>query len=311
MQASYQQFRNFYSSIQTSPHFQSRLIQLTPGELNEQCDALFTESFSIYRMRYSQPCLIMGQLVLDNVIGLGLVHARRPCFFNGKSMQMDDCFVLHPRGDNDLALRGSGTLYVFAMNEGFIVKHAKQQSGLRIEDIIGQQEVMRFTQTRDLGQALIHVFENAQQQDIAVAQQNDVQNVTEHLINCISSRKLLHYRSNSRGNLLSRAIRFILQNIEYIEGCLCVAKKLHTSTRSLEKVFRQYLNMSPKEFINVAKVNCFREQIVYGSHDVPLKLLDLSRRVGASNYASFSKQFKNFYGKSPLKVRQEACANTL
>ena len=310
MQATYQRFRSFYSSIQTSPHFQSRLIQLTPGNLNEQCDALFTEHFSIYRMRYSQPCLIMGQLALGNAVGLGLVHARRPCFFNGKSMQVDDCFVLHPNADNDLVLRGCGVLYVFALSKHLVAKSGERANELCLQDIIGQQEVIRLTQTGALTQTIRDVFDSAQQQFSAQAQNYDILKVSDHLINCLSTRKLLHYRRNSRGNLLSRAIRFILQNIEIIKGCLCVAQELHISTRSLEKVFRQYLNMSPKEFINVAKINCFREHIVHGNRDISLKLLDLSHQLGERNYASFSKRFKSFYGKSPLKVKQEAYENT-
>lgn len=309
IQTFYQQFPSFYSAVQVSPHFQSQLIQLAPGEPTEQCDAFFTQDFALYRMRYHHSCLIIGQLALSGFIGVGLVRSANPCIFNGKSMQSDDCFILYPEGDNDLVLVESGELYVFALSESFIANNELRAVGASILDVIGRQEVIRLTQTQRLWQALNSVFDN-EPLGSALVSKDLLLTLTGHLMLRVAGRKLLHYRRNSRGNLLSRAVRFILQNIAHIEGCACVAQKLHTSTRSLEKVFRQYLNLSPKEFINVAKVNSFRESIIHGAYDKPSTLRDLTRQLGVKDYASFSKLFKGFYGKSPLQVRQEYAAKS-
>lgn len=112
---------------------------------------------------------------------------------------------------------------------------------------------------------------------------------------CINRNKI----KSRREQYVKDAINYITNNFMYDIKIENLAKKLFIERSYLYKLFMEFVNVSPQEYIMQFRLNNACELLKYSNHNIT----DIANYVGFVNTSSFCKAFKKKYNMTPLKYR--------
>ena len=112
-------------------------------------------------------------------------------------------------------------------------------------------------------------------------------------------RVSLQSRHGMRNPRLKRAVDLAQENIEEAVSPAWIAARVGLSTRQLERLFKRYLDTSPKRFIIEARLSRARNLLVQTEHSVH----EIAVACGFATPSNFSKAFRAHFGVSPLTHR--------
>lgn len=101
---------------------------------------------------------------------------------------------------------------------------------------------------------------------------------------------------------LSRALVYIERN--FVEPSICserAAEAAYISKRQLERLFRQFLNTSPNQYIKDIQLQYASQLLITNNHHT---ISDIAERCGFSDSNYFSKCFKQKFNINPRTYRQ-------
>ncbi|MCP4187012.1 MAG: GlxA family transcriptional regulator [Gammaproteobacteria bacterium] len=101
---------------------------------------------------------------------------------------------------------------------------------------------------------------------------------------------------------VAAAIQIMEQHIDEIIAITVIAEKLDLSTRMLEYLFAQTLNLSPAAYYRRLRLQTARRMVV----DTRLRLQEIAIRTGFNSLSSFSRLFRQYYQQSPGECRRQA-----
>lgn len=101
------------------------------------------------------------------------------------------------------------------------------------------------------------------------------------------------------------AVQFIHLNYSHIR-VNDIAKYIGINRSYLTTIFKNKLNVSPQEYLVSYRLNKGKQLLC----TTDLSIQDIAASVGYDNPLTFSKMFKNAYGKSPRHFRQESSSET-
>jgi len=119
-----------------------------------------------------------------------------------------------------------------------------------------------------------------------------------------AQRVSLQSRHGMRNAHLIRAIALIEQSVEEPIAICDIADNLGISARQLERLFRKYLNCSPKRYIMEMRLHRARNLLVQSE----LSVTEIAMACGFSTTSHFSKVFRGFFGRTPFSFRAAAGA---
>lgn len=125
-----------------------------------------------------------------------------------------------------------------------------------------------------------------------------LENDTENLIkqaNVYLSGKLKSKINSCREKILEYAIRYILRE-KAASNLDRLASDCNTSSRNLQKMFKEGVGFSPKFFMRIVRFQSALQHLV---KDETISLTDLAYRNGYYDQAHFIKEFRGFTGMSP------------
>ncbi len=99
--------------------------------------------------------------------------------------------------------------------------------------------------------------------------------------------------------ILSQAAKTMAENIEYPLSTSEIAGRCNCSLRQIERLFRKYLNSTPKQYYDSLKVERAIELI--SQTDLPLREVALAS--GFQALATLAKKLKQIHGKTPNEIR--------
>ena len=100
---------------------------------------------------------------------------------------------------------------------------------------------------------------------------------------------------------LEPAIDFIRERFREKISVKDVAATVHLSVRQLDRRFREVLKMSPQEFITRLRMKTACELLSQGRENI----LDIAINLGFYDQSSFTMQFRNHLGVTPLQYRKQ------
>lgn len=98
------------------------------------------------------------------------------------------------------------------------------------------------------------------------------------------------------------AVQFIHLNYSHIK-VNDIARYIGINRSYLTTIFKNKLNVSPQEYLVSYRLNKGKQLL----RTTDLSIQEIASRIGYDNPLTFSKMFKNAYGKSPRYYRQEIC----
>ncbi len=101
---------------------------------------------------------------------------------------------------------------------------------------------------------------------------------------------------------VASAIQIMEQHIDETIAVTEIAEQLGLSTRMLEYLFKQTLNLSPAAYYRRLRLQTARRLVV----DTRLKLQEIAVRTGFNSLSAFSRLFKQYYQQSPGECRRLA-----
>ncbi|MBD3903328.1 helix-turn-helix transcriptional regulator [Chryseobacterium sp. Ch-15] len=111
------------------------------------------------------------------------------------------------------------------------------------------------------------------------------------------------FRSNANIDLITQSVQFIMKNRGNITVA-SVARSLKCSERHLQKLFKSFIGISPKLFINIIKLREALDGIVYPI-DKPETMTQLAVSNGYYDQPHFNNTFSSFIGKTPKNFNEK------
>lgn len=106
-------------------------------------------------------------------------------------------------------------------------------------------------------------------------------------------------RYGIRSEKLSRAIRVMEEDLEEIETMSRVAERTGISNRQLERLFKRYLNSTPKKYLNALRLGRARQLL----QETEMSVTEVTLACGFENPSHFSRLYRQTYGVSPREQR--------
>lgn len=106
--------------------------------------------------------------------------------------------------------------------------------------------------------------------------------------------------------VLSKAVRYMADQIENSPAATKVARHCGVSVRQLERLFREHLASTPMQFYTSLKIERARELLSQTDMSLP----EVSLACGFGTTANFSKKVRLFLGVSPTQYRKNAAGCT-
>lgn len=100
------------------------------------------------------------------------------------------------------------------------------------------------------------------------------------------------------------ALNIIFSNIDSPPSINELSKQLKTTPRNLQYLFKSHLNMTPKQFIKVIRLNIARRRIVQ-SQCVRGNISDIANQLGFWHMGSFAQDFKKLFCNKPSELLQQ------
>lgn len=107
-------------------------------------------------------------------------------------------------------------------------------------------------------------------------------------------------RQNADSQLITNACRLMLEHSGNI-AIVALSTELHCSTRHLQKLFKAYIGLSPKDLAVIIKLRESVDDIVYPHEIHHAKLTDLALSNHFYDQAHFIKMFRSIAGTTPRK----------
>lgn len=112
----------------------------------------------------------------------------------------------------------------------------------------------------------------------------------------------LAQQETAAGDEIQQVIQYIHDNIEEDLKCSELADYVHLSSNYLTERFKKETGIAIKEYIIQEKLHL--AQVLLTTTNLPVNII--SSKVGYSNFAYFSKLYKQVTGKTPSEERQGA-----
>ena len=106
-------------------------------------------------------------------------------------------------------------------------------------------------------------------------------------------------KERSQNELVLQTAKYINENIASDLSLDVLVDRLFISKYHLSRLFRQYMNISPHQYITEHRLVAARHIINEG-----VSLREVAKRCGFANYSTFYRAFEKFYGCSPRDFSQ-------
>lgn len=105
---------------------------------------------------------------------------------------------------------------------------------------------------------------------------------------------------NSDVSKISRAVEYIIENIDKKISLDEMARLTDMSVNNFHKLFKQALNDTPVQYMKKIRLYKARQLIIYNN----LRTVDAAQVVGYDSTSQFSREFKRYFGVSPSKIKE-------
>jgi transcriptional regulator GlxA family with amidase domain len=100
---------------------------------------------------------------------------------------------------------------------------------------------------------------------------------------------------------VEKAVKILKVNLEKAMPIVSLAKQVGLNQNLLQKGFNRMYNLSVNEYVRNLRLEEARQLL----ETTDLNVSEICYRIGLSSRSYFSKQFKEKYGRSPTKYRQQ------
>lgn len=123
-----------------------------------------------------------------------------------------------------------------------------------------------------------------------------LQHLTEELLYNVAliSREQGISNTSTANPVITQAIAYINENIMEPLTIEMICKALFITKSHLHRMFLTHLNITPKKYIMVKKLRMAQADLQMGGHPT-----EVSNRYGFANYATFYRNYKQFFGVVP------------
>ncbi len=167
---------------------------------------------------------------------------------------------------------------------------------LRIDPISMNQLQVAIQTAEYLVQALQH--RPSDSVDIVAVEET----IYHKIVHCldISQRRDSATRSNRLASM-QRAIDFIKSHSRDVYTVTDVCRASATTSRTLERVFREELAVTPKQYMKLVKLTGVRQDLIKLSQEESIK--DIALSWGFWHMSQFAQDYKNQFGKLPSQTQ--------
>lgn len=129
----------------------------------------------------------------------------------------------------------------------------------------------------------------------------DITDINERIA-IVEKYLLKHIRIERENHIVMETVSEILQNRGNIK-IIQLEKEIHTSSRQIERLFKEYVGVSPKQFSSLIRYQYLWNDIVNKRN---FNILDEVYQLGYTDQAHLLKDFKRFHTMTPMEAKDFA-----
>ena len=123
-----------------------------------------------------------------------------------------------------------------------------------------------------------------------------------HILDACAGYELLKRVVQLHNTAIDTAIRgYIANNLSGVLSVSSILSEFHLSHGELYRIFKEYFNSTPAEYIKKERLNFACRMLLDGS----LRVNEIASLCGIPDYNYFSKQFKAYFGCSPREYKKK------
>lgn len=267
--------------------FNPRIFYMLKRKFNEKCNMEYhSHDFASFIFILSGSCSYKIDNILYHVKKGDLVVCN-PGVFHGKILSGDDEITEFHVGFNNIHLKNLAKDYLIPENTVPVINLLKyeQEFFKCSSEILLEQEKSEPGSDlvlKSLGMKLIAIFLKA-----TYIKHNNVENPG------------FKFESYDRTSIVNTLITFINENYMKDISLNKISKNMYLSPVYISKVFKDEMGESPINYLIKTRLSKAAEMLT----DSHLSVKTIAKNVGYQDAYHFSKLFKKYYGKSPLKYK--------
>lgn len=140
--------------------------------------------------------------------------------------------------------------------------------------------------------------------NIGFTSQQTLQSIEDMAVKCALQTFKHNYTAQLEGNhceiqpkIIQRAKDYVNDNLEENIEVSDLLSNCGTSYSTLSKYFKQYLNLSPSEYIRLVKLEAAHKTL--SQADLSMQVTDVAIQYGFSHFGRFSGYYKKRFGETP------------
>lgn len=138
-----------------------------------------------------------------------------------------------------------------------------------------------------------------------------LENILTHIIdeifyNILLSKEYTNERLYTTNPIITKALRFIEENLDKELDIKTICDELFITKSYLNKLFNQYLRMTPAKYVMSKRLIAAQGEISAG--ESPTKIF---HKFGFSEYSTFYRNYKEYFGYSPSEENNNTIKNKI
>ncbi|ARN73189.1 helix-turn-helix domain-containing protein [Oceanicoccus sagamiensis] len=285
---------------QSIDSWELEFTQLERGQFYSQQTLVYSQHSLALRVHFNRRLLQRG-IAPANFITFGLrASSGAEALWHQRAITTDTLEVFPSYSDFEVVTPTGFDAYTISISREQLEAIAEQeQLAINIDQLANSQGVFEINpeHTRHIRQLLMQATREQSalnQESVCQLMDHDLPRlILETLIGGHHQRPL---KTPARKQTLDKARSFIAENPYEIIQVATLSKVAHTSSRTLDRVFKEYLGVSPKSYLLLKKLNAVQKELINNKED---SITEIANRWGFWHMGKFAADYKKTFGELP------------
>jgi len=265
-------------------------------------NAFHTPHLQLSTTHYSSSLMMRGTIP-ENSIVISYIHTEGLVNFQNHKMQRDELVILTHSDEVDMLIGEKSVTFTLAIEEQFFYETFLSYFGVTFEiDENSKKIILPHRKIADFIAMFNRWLNLFLHTNIKKERQIDYTKIENEIIySFFSFLNIQSHKIQKQPKKLKMARDILYENIDHDFNIADLVSELQIPQRTLEHIFKQNFNMSPKSYFQMLRLNAVRKELL--AHNAQsIKISDIALKYNFFHLGHFASEYKKLYRESPSET---------